>query len=638
MSTQREIVFESEEHFELYCNLFPENKASARLASTLLLSQTSVRTETENKRLQLLNNFLTEEEKKDSEKYLATLEQLRLSLIVSHDQVDFCFSLLYPTPKNNRIQQLLHLYLDSPLKWDLAQCYWDALGKLKEKQLEASNSERIFVRAKSSTFLFSEWAQAHTYLQNSSTSPIEFWQLPGETPKNSLENYPTLVGHAAPILTELSNRVAQGLNPSTTQLIAFGGAPHALLYLESRLKHLKVPFESLFSHSKNSISSPPIIIYPVQSVPFYNRFAYWSYIDESFFASKEKLFLTEPELFTLMNGGFSIPRIATDRLYLKSMLGHLQQPNFRLFMSDQAPTHELTNLETINIAPESRKNIPNLKLAPKKLRLSATQLENYTVCPTQYLVRHRLKLRQILPLEERYSLIFGSAVHAALEAYFQSNGKTLEELFRSSLSAASSEISEGTPLDTMMTEQFRQVAHHFIDLEQELKQNLKFSRNIGLEKPFEIQIEKFLFNGKIDRIIERDDSSQLLIDYKTGTVDFSPNHIESGDNYQALLYLLSLKVKEETPIAGVLFYDLKRGELRRGILNETFCSKELKQSLTRGHVLKPEAFDDLLAKGRENLLKISAAIENGDFAPTPTTLACERCESPTFCRQGVNYV
>ena len=638
MSTGQEIVFESDEHFELYCNLFPENKTTARLASTLLLSQNSVRTENQENRVQLLAEFLTDEEKKDAEKYLSTLEQLRLSLIVSHEQVDFCFSLLYPTPKNNRIKQLLHFYLDSALKWDLAQCYWDALGKLKEKQLEASNSERIFVKAKSSTFLFSEWAEAHTYLQVSSPRPIEFWELTGDSPDPVFEEQPSLVGSAATILSELSNRVAKEVSPTTTQLIAFGGAPHALLYLESRFKHLKIPFRTISSQSHKNTTLPPVLIYPFQSIPFYNRFTFWSYVDESFFASKEKLFLTEPELFTLMNGGFSIPRITTDRLYLKTMLGHVQQPGFRFFLSDQAPDHEFSQLKSLNIGSDIQKTIPDLKLASKKLRLSATQLENYKVCPTQYLVRHRLKLRQILPLEDRYSLVFGSAVHAALETFFQGTGDSFEELFRKSLESISNELTEGSPLYTIMLEQFHQVAHHFVSLEKELKQQFRFTRNIGLEKPFEMQIENFLFNGKIDRIIEREDNSQLLIDYKTGTVDFTPNHIESGDHYQALLYLLSLKLKGETAVAGVLFYDLKRGELKRGILNEDFCPKEVKQSLTRGHVLKSEQFESLLAKGKENLLRISAAIENGEFSPTPSPLACERCEAQTFCRQGVNYV
>jgi RecB family exonuclease len=638
MSTGQEIVFESEEHFELYCQLFPEHKTSARLASTLLLSQSLVRPEPQEKRTQLLAELLSDEEKEDAEKYLSTLEQLRLSLIVSHEQVDFCFSLLYPTPLNNRLQQLLHLYLDSTLKWDLAQCYWDAIGGIKEKKIEASNPNRLFVKAKSSTFLFAEWAEAHTHIQEHSSRPIEFWELPGENLLDMSETCPTLIGSAAHILSELSSRVAKEQNSSTTQLISFGGAPHALLYLESRLEHLKVPFKSLFSPTTKKDSTPRVLIYPFQSIPHFNRFHYWSYIDDSFFAAKEKLFLTETQLFTLLNGGFSIPRITTDRLYLKNMLNHAQEIQSKFFITDQVPSHDFAKLHSLNLAPERKVIIPNLKIPPKKLRLSATQLESFTVCPTQYLVRHRLKLRPILPLEDRYSLIFGSAVHAALEAHFQSKGKTLEELFRESLASNSDELTEGSPLYTMMLEQFQQVATHFVTLEQQLKKQFNFSKNIGLEKSFEMEIEHFSFNGKIDRIIEREDSSQLLIDYKTGTVDFSPNHIEAGDHYQALLYLLSLRAKGGEAIAGVIFYDLKKGELRRGLLNETYCSKELKQALTRGHVLKSEDFESLLLTGKEHLLRVLTTIESGEFFPTPSPLACERCEAATFCRQGVNYV
>ena len=102
-----------------------------------------------------------------------------------------------------------------------------------------------------------------------------------------------------------------------------------------------------------------------------------------------------------------------------------------------------------------------------------------------------------------------------------------------------------------------------------------------------MDIEGFQFSGKMDRITQRNDGSLLLIDYKTGRVTFSPNHIILSKHFQALLYFISLKTIDHAPCSGVLFYDLKEGELRRGLFREDLISKELKQKLTqigRAHV------------------------------------------------------
>lgn len=638
MSIIAEIVFESESHFDLYCHLFPENRSWARLASDLLCEQTGISLTKQDERLAQLSAFLKLDDKKEFTRYLSTLEQLRLSLIVSKDQIDFCFSLLYPTPKNTLLQKLLYAYLDSPLKNDLAEAYWVALGKLKEKRLEPQSKARLFVKSRSSTFLFSEWARAHQYLQDSPSEPIEFWELPQkEIHENKLAPNP-LSGSAAHVLTELAEQISEKLPSEKKQLVAFGGAPHALLYFESALKHLRVPFSSLFS-KKEAREETPVLIFPFQSTPLLNRFQYWSYIDESFFAGQEKLILTEAELFTLMNGGFNIPRISTDRNYLKTMLSHSQSfGRERLYLSSQVSWEELINVESLANPPIPEKPAPLLNLSAKELRLSATQLENYATCPTQYLTRYRLKLRPQQTLEDKYALLFGTAVHGALESYFQTPQVSLSELFQKSCSSLSTDLNPENPIYTMMVQQFREIETHFISLEAQLKSEFGYQRNLGLEKNFELKIEGFTYVGKMDRIIERENTSQLLIDYKTGTVDFSPSHISRGDHYQALLYILAAKSTNSHPCSGVLFYDLKKGELRRGVFDETWISKELKPQLTRGHVINSEQLDELLMQGKAHLLQLSQEIQNGHFSPKPSPQECPRCESATFCLKGLGYV
>jgi ATP-dependent helicase/DNAse subunit B len=270
--------------------------------------------------------------------------------------------------------------------------------------------------------------------------------------------------------------------------------------------------------------------------------------------------------------------------------------------------------------------------------LSATQLDSYATCPGQYLVRHRLKLRPIQSLEERFALIFGTAVHLSLERYFKTHPNDLTTLFKEALESLYPEIQKERSIYFMMSRQFQEVARHFVVLEEQLKSQFNFKDNQSLEKGFETEMGGYFYSGKIDRIIEREEGSLLLIDYKTGRVDFSPKDISNGHGSQALLYLLSVTAQGGPPCVGVLFYDLKAQELRRGIFREEMISKELKKELTRGHALSQEKFSELIESGKSHLISNSQSIEQGQFAATPNSQECSRCEAVTFCRQGLGYV
>ena len=639
MSTPAQIVFESKAHYDLYTHLFPGQKGSVKLASEVLLEQTNVSIGSEEERLQQVSLFLKLEDKKELARYLKTLEQLRLSLIISKEQIDFCFSLLYPTPKNTLLQKSLYAYLDSPLRNDLAEAYWKAIEDLKERKLEPLSVPRVFVKGRGSTFLFSEWAKSHQHLQDLSCEPIEFWELLKIEP-HSIEAHPKpMNGPSALVLKELAQNISKNyLSSKKRQIVAFGAAPHALLYFESCLSHLRVPFTSLFAFTPTPQENS-VLLFPFQSVPLFKEFTYWSYIDETFFSPENKLILTESELFTLMNGGFQIPRLSTDRSYLKTMLGYSQGlGRERLYFSSQLNMDELNDVETLPPSIIQNRPVPVLTLPAKDIKLSATQLETYAACPAKYLVRHRLKLRPEQSLEEKYPLIFGKAVHAALEAYFLNPKEPLSKIFEDVLSNFDPDLVSTNPIYTMMVQQFQEMKEHFLSLEKQLKKDFGYQSNLGLEKQFEITIESFTFIGTIDRIIDQNATSQLLIDYKTGTVDFSPTHIPSGDHCQALLYILAQREQTSLPCTGVLFYDLKKGELRRGIFDEQWVSKELKNQLTRGHVLPPAKFEEVLNAGKLQMLETSKAIRLGEFSAKPSPQECPRCESATFCLKGLGYV
>lgn len=267
--------------------------------------------------------------------------------------------------------------------------------------------------------------------------------------------------------------------------------------------------------------------------------------------------------------------------------------------------------------------------------LSATALDTYAECPAKYLYRQGLRLQPRQSPEEQFALWFGKLTHSALETVLRENHRAevteerLTRKFDALVEANAESLGQSAWLKVALRRRFRPMARHVPEMEKALRE-ITGAEPERFEEDFEVALDGTRFRGRMDRIDRLPSGERIVLDYKTGTVDFSPEQIRKGKDFQALLYWLAAREKLG-PTAGVLFYDLKRGEIRRGLVRSE-ALPNAKSALTRGHALEAEKFDAILAEGRGHLTRLVSRIQRQDFAATPSPQACEYCEYGDHCR------
>lgn len=168
--------------------------------------------------------------------------------------------------------------------------------------------------------------------------------------------------------------------------------------------------------------------------------------------------------------------------------------------------------------------------------LSVTALNNYLQCPWKYFYRNLVRI----PEAPNKGLMFGSAVHRALNLYFNKikekpSKEYLVEKFKESLNQQPVQEKDYQE----MLEKGKEVLASYCEEYQD-----KWSKNILSE--FEIKgiklTDKILINGKIDKIEILDKSNKVnVVDYKTGSPK-TRNEIEgktknsTGDYKRQLLF------------------------------------------------------------------------------------------------------
>lgn len=282
--------------------------------------------------------------------------------------------------------------------------------------------------------------------------------------------------------------------------------------------------------------------------------------------------------------------------------------------------------------------------------LSATHLETYVLCPARYYYSNRLRIRSKDRAEDRGALLFGQGVHRALEQFFQEPdfratlerpaefATELEARFLWEILGLAPELEWDRVTRIELLERVRALAPQIARLEAELVRIVGPTTPLAFEQAFEIEWHGIKLKGMIDRVDRLESGEVLVLDYKTGEVDFSPNQILRGEHFQALLYLVAAEKVFGARPAGLLFYDLKRGELRRGLLSAELVTDEGRRHVTRGHCLAQEKFEELLEKGAQAVKVTAAAIRAGDYGARPSPQTCRRCEFSSLCREAHRYV
>lgn len=411
------------------------------------------------------------------------------------------------------------------------------------------------------------------------------------------------------------------------------------------------------------------LIVPFQPLPTPPGTASLAYVDATVLRPPATpLLFKEGEIELLHGRGFALPRLSAYRERLMaSFAAYTGRASRRRLLFSALPPGSFPQAgRSGHVARRARARAGTVPFDPSRRfagewgesylagpvtsALSATQLETYARCPALYFFSQRLNLRPRELADDKYPLIFGQATHLALESYFKELAKRaarpdpdtmigeLADAFRAAVRQVSPGLDETHPLFIILRENFARISRFVPALEEKLATVAGQLVPASFEEEFRIDLGDVTLKGKIDRVDRRADGALLVLDYKTGSVDFTPDHINQGTHFQALLYLVAAEKIFRAPCVGIVFYDLKKGEARRGVFIEELVQKEAKKAVTRGHVLPAAAYEALRDQGMARLREIAQKLAAGSFAPAASPEACIVCDYATLCRKRVGYV
>ncbi len=225
----------------------------------------------------------------------------------------------------------------------------------------------------------------------------------------------------------------------------------------------------------------------------------------------------------------------------------------------------------------------------KRLSLSQSRIERYVSCPFSYFCEYVLRLGKDNPIVIHYAEI-GSFVHAVLEYFFNEvSSERLSLLDEASIAELIGDISARYLSTVFPSEEnitprirhrFERLGKRAAEIVRELREELSHSSFTPLffeYTPSATDTEKaapptltledgtvVTLNGQIDRVdIYRSEGNAYLrvIDYKTGTKNFSLEDIARGKNLQTLIYLFSLWHTEREAFARSLGIDPENGKI-----------------------------------------------------------------------------
>lgn len=201
------------------------------------------------------------------------------------------------------------------------------------------------------------------------------------------------------------------------------------------------------------------------------------------------------------------------------------------------------------------------------IKVSASQVESYYLCPFQFFCKYSLKAKKRKKVEFD-SLEYGSLMHFVLEKILKNySAEEIKKLSKNSLEKVigdilndyvklkfgelktktdrfkylfSRVIKASTPLILHIADELSQSEFKATDFELQIGKNSKVpALKLKLNSGDFVEIE-----GKIDRVDTLEKNGQTyvrVVDYKTGTKEFNLSDILYGLNLQMLVYLLALE-------------------------------------------------------------------------------------------------
>ena len=277
-----------------------------------------------------------------------------------------------------------------------------------------------------------------------------------------------------------------------------------------------------------------------------------------------------------------------------------------LELSSSSPTANAPSARALIERSDVKRPLPLVPgpARPGALRLDPHGVDDYLTCPLKYRYSHVLKI----PVMRHHLVVYGAALHKAVEAFFKrqlEGGTPMEE---AELQAAferhwSSEGFLTLEHEALRREQGRETLRRFY-----ARQQAAPERPSLIEEKFKFQFDDLLIVGRWDRVDCRDDEV-VIIDYKSSDIhDQATADRRTRDSLQLLVYALAWRILHgQMPT---------RVELRF-----------LETDVTG----RAEFTDDDLERAKDLLRKAAQGIRAQEFHAQPQEFACRWCAFQAIC-------
>jgi DNA helicase-2/ATP-dependent DNA helicase PcrA len=299
--------------------------------------------------------------------------------------------------------------------------------------------------------------------------------------------------------------------------------------------------------------------------------------------------------------------------------------NTQLIQKLAIPQSAFSALPTTDIHELDKESRKFLSSLIENFRLSPTALNNYLSCPKKFLFASLLRLPAFQSVEDRMGMIFGSAIHTALEDYFREfkrSGKLPDD------AVALKGLHRSLDFEPLTANQRKLIERDVIPaLEKYLAfHKPNFTPPVDVEYDFskhDIHLGEISLTGKIDRIdmIPQTRDEVNFIDYKsmlplTSAQIKGETANSTGDSYRQLLFYMLLANLDNRFIfnprkVGLSFI---RPDAK-GEFHEEFFSPQ------------QEEIEELKKLIRENFTKI----QNLEFPCCEDKYECKRCAFREIC-------
>lgn len=277
------------------------------------------------------------------------------------------------------------------------------------------------------------------------------------------------------------------------------------------------------------------------------------------------------------------------------------------------------------------------RFAPEKI-WSASRLETYGTCPQMFYVKTVLDLEATAPPSLGLDIAqVGSILHKVLEEVYRTADnpgdvnsvlKRLPETAKSVFATAPQDFGfRPSELWELEQDQYLAMLETTIVALADTSEGwtpMAYEQAFGIHDtpPLEIELdgEKVLLRGLIDRIDQDADGNLRVVDYKTGSSHLSKEDLIHGRRLQLPLYALAAKeaLKLGEPIEG-MYWKIRAAE-----------AGSLKLSTFKSDV--GEGIEGAVQTAKEHLIRILKGIRTGNFPPVPPKGGCpEYCPAAQWC-------